>query len=213
MNIIRIVFAFMIDFLTLANLRKRALTLLYNRFLIIFDGFIHQGQFLQENEQSILLGFLRPSKYGHYERERRWLLKKLPNLSPSRVYDITDLYIDNSRLRLRFMRGHGVADEMKLTKKGELNTQTRIITTIYLDKEEFKLFTSLPGRRIIKRRHYFAGEPEIAVDVFQGANDGLIMAEVEFLTSKQLQAYHPPYWFGTEVTNENIYSGGNLCKT
>lgn len=167
---------------------------------------------MQENEQSISLGFLRPNKYGHYERERRWLVEKLPDLSPSRVYDITDLYIDNSRLRLRLMRGHDVADEMKLTKKGELNTETRIITTIYLNKEEFKLFSSLPGRRITKRRHYFAGEPEIAVDVFQGANDGLIMAEVEFPTSKQLKVYHPPHWFGTEVTDEKTFSGGSLCK-
>ena len=67
-----------------------------------------------------------------------------------------------------------LADERKLTKKGELSADTRIITTIYLDEAEFALLSTLAGQRIIKRRHYFAGNPEIAVDIFLGANKGLI---------------------------------------
>ena len=167
---------------------------------------------MNEKEQSISLGFLRPDKYGHYERERRWLVEEMPNLTPLRVYDITDCYIEQSRLRLRFMQGHGVADEMKLTKKGELNTSTRIITTVYLDKAEFTLLSKLPGRQITKRRHYFAGNPEIAVDVFQNNNNGLIMAEVEFPTTKLLKTYRPPDWVGKEVTDEKAFSGGNLSE-
>jgi len=166
---------------------------------------------LNENEQSIALGFLRPGKYGHYERERRWLVKELPSLTPLRVYDITDTYLKQSRMRLRHMQGHGVADERKLTKKGELSADTRIITTIYLDEAEFVLLSTLAGQRIIKRRHYFAGNPEIAVDIFLGANKGLIMAEVEFPTSKLLKSYEPPHWVGDEITDDPAFSGGKLC--
>jgi len=165
---------------------------------------------LNENEQSVLLGFLRPEKYGHYERERRWLVERLPNLPPLRVYDITDCYIEASRLRLRHMKGDGVADEMKLTKKGELNNSTRIITTIYLDQDEFELLSKLEGRRITKRRYYFAGTAEISVDVFQGKNSGLIMAEVEFATMALLESYRPPSWVGKEVTYDETFSGGYL---
>jgi len=167
---------------------------------------------LNEDEQSVSLGFLRPDKHGHYERERRWLVETLPKISPLRVYDITDCYIEASRLRLRHMRGHGVADEMKLTKKGELNNRTRIITTIYLDQDEFELLSKLEGRQITKRRHYFAGNPEIAVDVFQGKNSGLIMAEVEFATMERLESYHPPDWVGKEVTDDESFSGGYLSE-
>lgn len=168
---------------------------------------------MEENEHSVSLGFLRPGKYGHYERERRWLVEALPDVPPLRVYDITDCYLENSRLRLRHMQGHGIADEMKLTKKGELSADTRIITTIYLDQAEFALLSNLPGRQIIKRRHYFEGSPEIAVDVFQGNNTGLIMAEVEFTSTKRLKSYRPPNWVGQEVTDEKTFSGGYLCGT
>jgi len=177
----------------------------------VFSGINEKGDSaLNESAKSVLLGFLRPEKYGHYERERRWLVERLPNLSPLRVYDITDCYIEQSRLRLRYMKGHGVADEMKLTKKGELSADTRIITTIYLDPAEFTLLSKLPGRKITKRRYYFAGNPEIAVDVFEENHAGLIMAEVEFPTMKRLNSYQPPDWIGEEVTNNKAYSGGNL---
>ena len=165
---------------------------------------------MTENEQSVSLGFLRPGKYGHYERERRWLVETLPNLTPLRVYDITDCYIEQSGLRLRHMRGHGIADEMKLTKKGELNAETRIITTIYLNQAEYALLAKLPGRQIKKRRHYFEGNPEIAVDVFEGEHTGLILAEVEFPTAERLKSYRPLPWMGREVTDEEAFSGGNL---
>ncbi|WP_418152796.1 hypothetical protein AB8615_04395 [Litorimonas sp. RW-G-Af-16] len=167
---------------------------------------------MNENEQSISLGFLQSGKYGHYERERRWLVEKLPKMAPLRVYDITDTYLNQSRMRLRHMQGHGVTDERKLTKKGELTADTRIITTIYLDEAEYALLSTLAGQRIIKRRHYFAGDPEIAVDIFQGTHEGLIMAEVEFPSSKLLKSYKPPHWVGKEITNDAAFSGGKLSR-
>ncbi|MGH3306463.1 MAG: hypothetical protein ACRDOX_02155, partial [Nocardioides sp.] len=39
-------------------------------------------------------------KYAHVERERRWLLATVPELTGSRM-EITDQYLVGSRLRLR----------------------------------------------------------------------------------------------------------------
>ena len=165
-----------------------------------------------EAERAVALGFLRPEKYGHMERERRWLCERLPEtLVPTRVYDIIDRYIDGSHMRLRWMRGHGVPDERKLTKKADLAADTRIITTIYLDADEFALLQALPARIVHKRCHYHEGAPEIAVDVFGGIHAGLVMAEVEFADADLMRDYTPPAWVGREVTQDNAYGGGTLA--
>jgi len=50
------------------------------------------------------------------------------------------------------------------------------------------------------------------VDVFHGTNKGLIMAEVEFSTSKLLKSYEPPNWVGIEITDDAAFSGGKLSR-
>ncbi len=51
----------------------------------------------------------------------------------------------------------------------------------------------------------------IELDVFSGAHDGLVLAEVEFESSATLHAYEAPEWFGAEVTEDSRYNNAALA--
>ncbi len=51
----------------------------------------------------------------------------------------------------------------------------------------------------------------IEMDVFEGAYDGLILAEVEFPTEEAALAFVPPEWFGRDVTFTGEYSNSRLA--
>lgn len=66
------------------------------------------------------------------------------------------------------------------------------------------------GQVIRKRRHIVpAGELRWEIDVFQGAHEGLIMAEIELATTDQ--AFSRPDWLGAEVTNDPAYYNAALA--
>ena len=155
------------------------------------------------------LGFLRPEKYGHVERERRWLCDGLPDVGVTRSCEITDLYIADTRMRLREMRFADGSVERKLTKKAELSPDRRVITTIYLSDAEYALLAGLSGSKLSKTRHYLDTSPEVCVDVFE---NGLHIAEVEFADSDAARSYPAPPWMGREVTDDPDLSGYALAR-
>ena len=68
----------------------------------------------------------------------------------------------------------------------------------------------LPGR-IYKTRFIVPyGRHQYEVDVFHGANEGLIIAEIE-LTGED-EEFERPDWLGKEVTGDPSYNNSNLIK-
>lgn len=66
------------------------------------------------------------------------------------------------------------------------------------------------GRVIEKRRHIVpAGAAFWEIDVFSGALDGLVIAEIELETKDQ--AIPCPDWLGEEVTGDARFSNANLA--
>jgi CYTH domain-containing protein len=51
----------------------------------------------------------------------------------------------------------------------------------------------------------------IEVDVYSGALEGLVVAEVEFDDPWGAESYVPPYWFGREVTADSAYKNRSLA--
>jgi CYTH domain-containing protein len=51
----------------------------------------------------------------------------------------------------------------------------------------------------------------IELDVYTGALDGLVLAEVEFSSEAASAAYEPPAWFGPEVTEDLRYANRALA--
>lgn len=160
------------------------------------------------------LGFLKPEKYAAVERERRWLCVALPDLSVQRAEAIRDLYVDQSRLRLRRAVPVGGGPViLRLSKKADLAPDRRLITTLYLTEAEYALFADLPGRVLEKTRHYYAADGvTLSVDRFEGPLAGLFLAEAEFEDDATMRAFPDPDFAMREVTADDRYTGGALVS-
>lgn len=154
-------------------------------------------------------------KYALVERERRFLLTAVPDWPPLRRVEIVDRYLDGSRIRLRAAttvdgEGKGLV-QYKLTQKlPPLEGGDRLITTLYLDGGEYRLFDKLPGPLLSKTRLSIA---PFGVDVFHGPLAGLLLAEAEFSSDDQMTTFCPPDWLGPEVTEDTDFTGGRLARS
>jgi hypothetical protein len=152
-------------------------------------------------------------KYALVERERRFLVDAVPDLAPTAVVDIVDRYLDGTRIRLRAATtvdgDRGGPVHYKLTQKQPaIDGGPGLLTTLYLDPIEYQLFDALPGAVLHKRRSSF---PPFGVDIFNGALEGLVLAEAEFVSDEAMSAFVPPAWIGPEVTRDTAFSGGRLA--
>ena len=161
------------------------------------------------------LGFPKPV-YTAVERERRWLCNEAPRALIRQTLNVTDLYVKDTRLRLREMRpAGGGPGKLRLTRKADVDERTRLITSIYLPEEEFAILAgSLQGDRLTKVRHRLIA-PEgvlMSLDEFQGSLAGLLLVEAEFDTSEALAAFPTPDFAVREVTDDARYTGAWLAR-
>lgn len=153
------------------------------------------------------------SKYAWVERERRWLCRAVPFDRVIRAEAYTDLYVTGTQLRLReAMPLDGGAAMLRLGRKADVSAAVRLLTSIYLSPEEFRLLAALPGAQLRKTRHYLGrvDGADLSVDVFEGPLAGLILAEAEFADMQALSAYPTPDFAVREVTDDLRYTGGRL---
>ena len=116
-------------------------------------------------------------KYARIERERRYLVRALPD-GVRHVDEIDDAYVVGTGLRLRRVsRGDEVV--LKLGHKVRQGAGPREIasTSFYVDEAEWAVLSALPARRLSKRRHHVDRDGHIfAVDEFP---DGSLVAEFD----------------------------------
>ena len=76
--------------------------------------------------------------------------------------------------------------------------------------EAFELM-ALCGSGVIDKTRYLVpfGKHTYEVDVFHGANEGLVLAEIEL--SDEQEAFEKPSWLGEEVTGDVRYYNSMLC--
>jgi CYTH domain-containing protein len=68
------------------------------------------------------------------------------------------------------------------------------------------------GRRIDKTRHRLpVGDHTAEVDVYAGDLEGLVVAEVEFGSREEAEAFTGPAWFGDELTGDPRWSNAALA--
>jgi CYTH domain-containing protein len=160
------------------------------------------------------------SKYARVERERRYLLKDLPEglTRASPHLQITDNYITGTRLRLRKVRDPQTNKwTVKLTQKFVLdpeNFSRAIITNIYLNALEAETFAVFESNEIRKNRYPFEFEGRrFSADMFLGDLFGLVLAEVSFETDEDLASFLKPEFAIADVTNIELFTGGRLCQS
>ncbi len=159
------------------------------------------------------------SKYARIERERRYLLRDLPEgmTRADSHLQITDNYITGTRLRLRKVRDPRTNKwTVKFTQKyapdpGDLSRT--VITNTYLNALEAEILSVFDTNEIRKNRYSFefAGR-KFSVDMFLGDLFGLVLAEVSFETDEELDNFPTPPFALADVTNEPLFTGGSLCE-
>jgi CYTH domain-containing protein len=158
------------------------------------------------------------SKYARVERERRYLLQDLPEglTRADRHLQITDNYITGTRLRIRKVRDPQTNKwTVKFTQKfapDPLDFSRTIITNIYLNALEAETLGVFDANEIRKNRYPFEFEGrKFSVDMFLGDLFGLVMAEVSFETDEELISFPKPEFAIADVTNIELFTGGQLC--
>jgi CYTH domain-containing protein len=157
------------------------------------------------------------SRYARLERERRFLLRELPHglrLSDEHT-QITDNYITGTRLRLRKVRVPATNEwTLKLTQKhapAPPDFSRTLITTIYLNEYELEVLSIFEGNEIRKNRYPYEHEGRrYSVDVFLGDLRGLILAETDFDTDEEMDAFPLPPFAVADVSRDEVFTGGNL---
>ncbi|MGN6818229.1 MAG: hypothetical protein ACTHJR_06110 [Sphingomonas sp.] len=151
-------------------------------------------------------------KYSIAERERRFLVDRatMPALDAATARLIEDLYLPGTGLRLRKVTAPGAPPVFKLGKKYPgAGLSSRPMTNIYLDAAEHAVLSALPAAPLVKRRHDVGNG--FAIDVFEGALAGLILAEVSADDEAALAAVVAPCWCVAEVTDDPAFAGGTLA--
>ncbi|MHB8813570.1 MAG: CYTH domain-containing protein [Steroidobacteraceae bacterium] len=153
----------------------------------------------------------KSQKYARPERERRFLLAGRPADAVEKTAHIVDRYLVGTRLRLRQMiefRGTSTSTYYKLTQKvPAADGGPGLMSTTYLNPEEYSLLASLPAAVLRKTRY---SVPPFGIDAYEAPLRGLFVAEVEFDAAAAMSAFSPPAWIVAEVTLDSRFTGGHF---
>ncbi len=144
------------------------------------------------------------------EIERKFTIKELPkDLERHEHHEIAQAYILNSDPVLRIRRRD---DEYILTYKSK-GLMTRIEEEMPLNKEAFDILSGKTEGIVITKTRYLIPEDNgltIELDCFHDALEGLYLAEVEFASEDEANAYTPPEWFNEDVTFAGEYHNSKI---
>jgi CYTH domain-containing protein len=158
-------------------------------------------------------------KYTRVERERRYLLRGLPEgLEPHAPHaQITDNYVTGTRMRLRKHRWVPTNEwTLKLTQKhcpSPPDFSRTLITSLYLNEYEYEVFSVFEGNELRKNRYPFEHAGRVySIDVFLGPLRGLVLAETDFESDEEMDAFPPPPFAHADVTRDELFTGGRLVE-
>ncbi len=141
------------------------------------------------------------------EIERKFLIKEMPDLSGYKYWDIEQGYLSTSPV----VRIRKKNDSYILTYKGGGLMAHEEIEAALSEDAYNHLLEKIDGYPITKRRYLIPfGKYTIELDIFAGHMDGLIMAEVEFPSIDEANAFVAPEWFGEDVTADSRYHNSNM---
>jgi adenylate cyclase len=155
----------------------------------------------------------RPHHVSSREIERKFLIKRLP---------LEILRSHHFRIRQGYLATETGGRHVRLRQRARTNLLTfkvgrgigREEREIRLSPKQFAvLWPATAGRRLRKIRYEVGWKTfTIEIDVYQGRNRGLVIAEVEFPSEASFRKFKPPSWFGREVTGEKRYSNVRLAR-
>ena len=110
-------------------------------------------------------------------------------------------------------------DNYYMTYKGK-GLMVREEYNLPLTAESYNhLLTKVDGKIITKTRYLIPlndnvldKELLIELDVFEGAYEGLYLAEIEFSSEEDANNFNPPNWFGEDVTFDGKYHNSKMSQ-
>lgn len=145
------------------------------------------------------------------EIERKFLIETLPeNLSQYPFRQLEQGYLCTEPV-VRIRRED---DDYYLTYKSK-GLMVREEYNLPLTKDAYEhLLPKVDGIVISKKRYLipFTEKLTIELDVFEGELAPLFLAEVEFETEEEANAFVPPKWFGEDVTYSSKYHNSTLSR-
>lgn len=152
------------------------------------------------------------------EIERKFLVKNVDFITLATTKNrIVQGYLNSTpertvRVRIKGNKGY-------LTIKGISNESgtTRMEWEKEIDLQDAEELLKLCEKGVIDKIRYEIpfGDHIYEVDIFNGDNEGLIMAEIELQTEDE--TFEKPYWLGEEITSDkrfyNAYLSNNPFKT
>ncbi len=145
------------------------------------------------------------------EIEKKYLLKEVPKLEEYPCHRIEQAYLCTKPV-VRIRRED---ENYYMTYKGG-GMMSREEYNLPLTAESYAhLKKKADGNVISKRRYLIPLEMEdltAEVDVFEPPFAPLILAEVEFQTEEQANAFEAPEWFGQDVTFDGRYHNSYMSR-
>jgi adenylate cyclase len=143
------------------------------------------------------------------EIERKFLLKHRPEMAAVQIYKIRQAYIaqeEGNSVRIREKDGRFILS-VKGPAEGEFSRHELEYEVPKADGEV--LFSLAQGGLIEKTREIYELSGQIwELDIFEGANAGLFVAEIELKSEKEEVIL--PDWIGPEVTHLRQFYNANL---
>lgn len=145
------------------------------------------------------------------EIEKKYLLKELPDLSVYEYHKIEQAYLCTGPV----VRVRREDENYYMTYKGG-GLMSREEYNLPLTQESYEHLKAKADGNVISKTRYLIplGKENLVaeVDVFEAPFAPLIMAEVEFESEEQANAFEAPEWFGEEVTFDGRYHNSYMSK-
>lgn len=144
------------------------------------------------------------------EIERKFTVKKLPqNLADYPYHIIEQAYLNTDPV----IRVRRQDDDFYMTYKGK-GLLAREEYNLPLNRLSYEHLKGKADGNLISKKRYLIPFPPytIELDVFDPPFSPLIIAEVEFPSIEEANAFRPPEWFDQDVTNDPSYHNSNLSR-
>ena len=146
------------------------------------------------------------------EIERKFLIKNIPeNLDSYAFHLIEQGYLCTDPV----VRVRRQDDDYFLTYKGK-GLLAREEYNLPLTQSGYEHLIKKADGNIMKKKRYLIPIEDtdltIELDIFDKPFAPLIMAEVEFSSVEDANAFIAPDWFGEDVTNDPAYHNSNMSK-
>ena len=145
------------------------------------------------------------------EIERKFTINKLPDNLDQYPYLILEQGYLNTAPVVRVRREN---DDFYLTYKGK-GFLAREEYNLPLNEEAYYHLREKADGLIISKKRYLVPYDDkltIELDIFEAPLAPLVLAEVEFESIEEANAFTPPAWFEKDVTEDRSFSNSELSK-